>query len=325
MSNKSTGRAMAELNPLTYVRAMGGTVEDRKNILNTGVDFTNYAVFKYFRILRNYALNRIQWTSNVLEQYELRLIEWNIFHYGYCAMVKPRITKNGVTIRFPLPRVYQCSFIDINNRTGRPEKISIVNQQSKHFIIDILYNRDEFTIFTDEFIYSESPHPFGLVAWEYANELHEIDLAFSMNTRRLRMPFAFNDRSISKENALARASDGTVTVAELVRSAMGRNEPYLSVPDNMIGDTGNFMWEPQHTENYTQDFVEAKKKIIQAYLELLGLYTSNDRSGVYTVKRLQENGNEAPDFITDTLNIPRVQCAKQAALMFGIDLDIEVI
>ena len=299
---------------------------DIANVVNTGYAFTNHEVLKYFKLLRTYALNRVRWSSDHIPESELRLIEWNLFHYGKCAMLKPRITRNGVTFRTKQPKIYQCNFVDINERNGRPEKISIINEQSRHFIIDIDYSENEFVIFTDEYLFAQSANPFVSIAWEFACKLHELDLAFNANSHRNRMPFIFNTASQTQDNTNnpAPVYNRGVTVAELMRSAYGRNEQFVEIPESMVSKD-SFMHEPQYVQNEMLNHIEAQKKLYQGYMELLGLYTDKQQNGSYKVKRLQEDGDDSPDYITECYKSTRILCAKEAALKFGINLVVEVI
>lgn len=299
---------------------------DKGNVLNTGLAFTNYEVWKYFKMLRNYALNRVRWTSDHIPEYELRLIEWNLFHYGRCAMLKPKITRNGLTFVASKPKIFQCNFIDINFRNGMPKKISIINPQSKQFIIDITYEHNEFTLFTDEFLFAQACNPFVMVAWEYACKLHELDLAFNANSHKSRMPFIFNSASQTHDNTNNPApiyNRGT-SIAELMRSAYGRNEQFIDIPENLVSKD-SFMHEPQYVQNEMLNHIEAQKKLYQGYMELLGLYTNKQENGSYKVKRLQVDGDDSPDYITECYKSTRILCAKEAALKFGINLVCEVI
>lgn len=323
MGNKDAGRAVAALPNALYMRAMGADVQ---NLKNTGVAFTNWEVFKYFKLLREYAVNRVKWTSTHIPDEELRLIEWNIFHYGKCAMLRPKIIKNGVKFQLQQPKIYQCNFTEINNRNGRPESISIINEQSKHFIIDVNYKQDEFTIFTDEFLFAQDANPFIYVAWEFACKLHELDLAFNANSHRQRMPFVFNNGAseIEKDGTFNVVANKGVSIAEIMRSAYGRNEQFVEIPQSMIGTNG-FMHEPQFVNNEMLNHIQAQKMLYQAYFELLGLYTNKEKSGVYTVKALQEDGDQSPDYITAVMKNTRIICAREACDKFGIDLVMEVV
>lgn len=326
MGNKTAGRAVAALPNIEYQKAMGATVNsDRALIKNTGVDFTNWAVLKYFRLLREYALNRVIWRSDVIDDYELRLIEWNIFHYGKCAMLRPRITVNGVRMELKKPRIYQCNFTKFNHRNGRPERISIVNNQHDKFIIDVEYNSDDFVIFTDEFLFSNETNPFYHVAWEFACKLYELDLAFNANSHRLRMPFVFSTGGLdSEKEANMNIVSHKISIAELMRSAYGRNEQFVEIEDSNVGRNG-FMFEPQYVNNEMPTLIECQKKLYQAYLERLGLYTNQDKSGVYTIKDIQEEGDESGDYITRVYKNTRLLCMAEAVKKFNINMSLEVV
>lgn len=324
MGKKDAGRALKNMPIDQYMIAMGGSVD--QNVKNTGVAFTNNEVFKYYRLLREYALNRIRWTSPTIPEYELRLIEWNIFHYGKCAMLKPKITKNGVSITTDEPRIYECAYTEVNERNGRPLKISIVNNTSSRLTIDVNYDCTEFVIFTDEYLFAASPTPMRHIAWEYACKLHELDLAFNANSHRQRMPFVFNNGSTTVEdaNTFNITTNKGMSIAEIMRSAYGRNEQFVEIPQSMVGANG-FMHEPQYVNNEINNLIEAQKRLYESYLEIIGLYTNRERSGVYTIKDLQKEGDETGDFRTECLKNTRLICAREAAEMFHIDLVMEVI
>lgn len=295
------------------------------NTLNTGVMPTNYEVMKYFKILRLYALNRIKWSSDHIPDSELRLIEWNLFHYGKCAMLRPEVRVDDIIFTSQQPKIFRCNFSEWNKRNGRPRKITIANEQDIPASVTMEYSEDKFTIFSDEFMFQDQGVPFSSIAWEYACKLHEIDLAISMNLRKLRMPFVFNSAGQTQDNTGNPAAiiNRGVTVAELMRSAYLRNEPFTEIPDNMVGQT--FMHEPAHTENYVNDLLQTQKQVYQGYMELLGLFTDKQKTGAYKIKRLQEDGDDSPDFITEVEKSSRLLSAKDAALKFKINLVMEVI
>lgn len=309
---------MAEMNHLDYVTAMGGSVN---GVIHTGEDFTTWAVYKYFRILRNYALSRFRWLSDVLEEDELRLIEWHIFHYGRCALVRPKITlKDHHKVYYPnmKPRIFQCNYTRTNHRNGKPYSISIVNNSNSYpeLTIDTEYTSEDFTIFTDNFLYFADNTPFRYIALEYANKLYELDLAFNMNSRKMRFPFVFNN---ADEDGIIHG----VKLSEIMRSAYLRNEAFVEIPESMVGKD-NFIFEPAHQESLVSELLESQKKLYQAYFEMLGLYTNRDKGGSYTVKRLQEAGDMTGDYITDTQLRTRLLCAEDAAKKFNIDFGIQV-
>lgn len=336
-SNKAAGRAVNALDNATYVQAMGGTVMSvpgpstsdenaLENLKNTGLFFTNSQVYKYFKLLRNYYLNRIKWSSDRIPQHELRLIEWNIFHYGRCAMLRPRITKNGVRYRSPNPKIYQCTFNDINFRTGRPRSVSILNQNTRDCIVDVNYSDDEFVVFTDQFVNTGDELPFMTIAWEFACKLHELDLAFNANSVRQRMPSILNNGSIDTDNnntTIIIPNKG-VSISEVLRSAIGRNEQFVEIPQSMIGHDGLFH-ESIYNDNQMPTHIDAQKKLYEAYFEVLGLYTNKDKKGVYTVKALQKNGDETGDYICEVMKETRAMCMREACLMFNINMQLEVL
>lgn len=322
MGNKTAGRAMAALPFGAYTRLMGGDVT---NLQNSGSSFTNLEVFKYFKELRTYALNRVRWLSDKIPEDELRLIEWHIFHTGYCAMLRPKIQKNNVKFVAPMVKIYNCNFVNVNNRNGWPRKINILNSQNDLTIVFPDYFDDEFVIFTDEYLFPSTTTPLQNLAWEYACKLHELDLAFNANSHRLRMPFVFSNAGAETE------SDGTfnmvagrgIGVAETMRSAFGRNEQFVEIPDAIVGE--HFLHEPQHVQNHMLEHLEAQKKLYDAYFQRIGLQINKEKAGSYTVKELQQEGDQTPNYITKCVKSTRQLCAEKAANMFGITLTMEII
>lgn len=329
MGNKDWGRALASMPQAQYMQVMGGTVENIvENVKNTGIDWDNWNVYKYFKQLRNFAVNRLKWESDTIPENELRLIEWNIFHYGKCAMIRPklRIQSGNKAIRLKIPRIYRCNYVDWNFRSGEPEKICIINDQNRHFQIENYYDASEFVIFSDEFLFCQDSVPFIHIAWEYANKLHELDKIHHMNGLKMRMPFVFNSAGIKqeKDGNIAAIINKGVTIAELMRSTYGRNEPFAEIPESMVGRDG-FLHETEHTQNELLNLLEVRNKLYESYFLQLGLYTNKEKRGVYTVKDLQKSGDETGDYITETLKAPRILAAKKACKMFKINMSLEVV
>jgi len=325
MGNKDVGRTLRDMPQIEYMEQMGANVSRNHN--GTGIAPTNFEVFKYFRILRNYAVNRIKWTSPQISEQELKMIEWNIFHFGFCAMLKPDLVRNRERIILSeTPMIYRCAYSRFNARNGEPIEITIVNNSGNSLGLRNQYNDNEFVIFSDEYVFQNQANPFIHVAWEFACKLHELDLAFNANSHRNRMPFVFSNANmdVTKNGQGIVFGNQNGSVAELMRSAYGRNEQFVEISDVVVGKDG-FMYEPKNVDNHILEHIESQKKLYQAYLELLGLYTQKEKSGVYTVRKLQENGDESPDFITECLKIPRYLCAKRACEMFGIELKMEVV
>lgn len=324
MSNKSIGRLINNLPVQQYIPVMGGTVTN--HLQNTGINFTNFAVYKYFHILRDYFLNRVIWSSPEIDEEELRLIEWNIFHYGKCALLKPKIKKDSIIFQFKEPKFYQCNYTETNQRTGQPHKINITNLNTYNKLpICNEYYYNEFVIFTDQFLYAGNPLPFSHIAWEYACKLHELDLAFNANSHKNRLPLLLNTSS-PKENSgkYFNIHHPKNLVSEVVRSALGTNEQFVEIPEDLVSRDG-FLHEPKNVNNYTAEHLETQKKIYEMYFEQLGLYTNKEKMGTYTVKDLQKTGDETGDFRTSVFKSTRLLSAKKACKMFNINLSMELI
>ena len=326
MSNKAAGRAAQAMPNIEYIQAMGGTLSNNiDNIKNTGVSFTNFEVFKYFRLLREYTLNRIEWKCDQIPDEEMRLIEWFIFHFGRCAMLRPTITKGGTRLKLPEYKIFQCNFSELNMRTGRPRAITIMNTGAQ-VPIDTHYEEKDFTIFTDEFAFAGNAMPFYILTWEFACKLHELDLAFNANSHKLRLPFIFNNGApqVAKDGKIKIIPNMGITISELMRSAYGRNEQFIEIPETMCGKSG-LMHEPQYVNNHMLEHLEAQRTLYERFFELLGLYTNREKRGTYTVKDLQQEGDETGDYRTEVLKRTRLLCAREAVRKFGLTIQIEVI
>lgn len=323
MGNKDAGRVFSNMDFISYNSYMGGTIQ---NIQNTGVSFTNAEVHKYFKMLRNYALSRYKWHCSQMTQEECKLIEWHIFHLGYCAMLKPIVTVSNVSLKLDKLKIYRCAFNNINIRNGRPRQITLVGHNNSRLPIKDTYCEDEFVILTDEYLYPQFNTPFAHVAWEFANKLHELDLAFNANSHRMRMPFVFNNGSsqVQKEGHQSLINVNQFDIAETMRSAMGRNEQFVDIPEDAVGLNG-FLHEPAHVENHMLEHLEAQKRLYEAYFELLGLYTNREKQGSYTVKELQQEGDETGDFKTDIGKRNRDSCCREAVEKFGVTMLVEVV
>jgi hypothetical protein len=322
-SQKSMGRAVNSLPHAQYMTAHGATVQSANA---TGINFTNFEVAKYFKQLRLYAVNRLKWRSDTIPEHELKLIEWHLFNTGYCAVLRPKVSRRHFVYTSPHVKVFECALQDLNNRTGRPNKISISTAGVHSAPIDIHYDKNDFVIITDEYLFPANALPHRLIAWEYACKLHELDLAFNANSHRNRLPFIFNNGSSKAQNneQFNNISVYGVSIAELMRSAMGRNEQFVEVPERAVGESG-FMHEPRYVENNLKAYMECQRYIKELYFEDLGLYTQREQSGVYTVKALQKEGDETGEYRTDVLLEGRLSGAKEAAQKFNVQLSLEVV
>lgn len=323
MGNKDNGRAIMNLPFDQYSTVMGADVT---NIMNTGISFTNYAVQKYYKMFRDQALFRIEWKCDQIPDYEMRLIEWNLFHYGKCVMLKPSITRQGIRYKTDKLKIFQYTATELNTRTGQPKTISVFNQSYTTVAFDINYSAEDCVIFTDEYVFPEQTIPFNQICWEYACKMYELDLMFNANSHKQRMPVVFNNGTtmLEKDGSVRVIANKGISIAELMRSAYGRNEQFVEVPESMVGVNG-FLHEPKYFEFKILDILEAQKRIKMDFMELLGLYTLKEKGGVYTVKDIQKNGDETGDYITDIMKYKRLISAKEAVEKFGINITIKVI
>jgi hypothetical protein len=241
-------------------------------------------------------------------------------------MLRPRVTKDNIRFEVKCPKIYRCNFTDINYRTGRPNKISILKQKDDLGVIDINYCDDEFVIFTDEYLFPFNTTPFAWVAWEFANKLYELDLAFNANSHKNRMPLIINNGAseIDKNGTFNVIANRGISIAEIMRSAYGRNESFIEIPETIVGKTG-LLHEPQHIQNDMLDHIEAQKRLYDAYFELLGVQIERERKGSYVIREQQEFGDESTTFRTKCLKNTRLLCAKEAVKMFKINLSLEVV
>lgn len=327
MGNKEIGRAYASLPFDEYVEAMGGEAFARHQINpdKTGINYANPHIWMYFDLLMELAVNRVEWYSKQIPKRELKLIEYNIFMHKYCAMVKPRILmQNKTYYQSPHPRIFQCNFTKENFRTGRPERISLVNTFSEYYTLDVNYNADEFVIFTDKLAFPQYGVPFCRIAWEYACKFYEHDLTFNSNSQKMRLPVLYNDRGVKPDSKnLYGIKAVTQSIAEIVRSALGRNEMHVSIPEDNVSENG-VLHETQYVQNELPTLIESQTNLWDKYFELLGIYTNKEKRGSYTVKDLQERGDGSENYRTHILTRTRVNCMEEAAELFKIDLGLEV-
>lgn len=326
MGNKDAGRELLMLPWEEYVEKMGGTSDHRSRQVNgrsTGNDYDNRAIFKYYNELRGYALNRVRWMCPEIPNHELRKIEWELFHQGFCAMVRPRVLTNRLVYTSPHPRVYRCTFTNINRRNGRPRTISLIDNYTDAVVVDINYVEEDFVIFTDQFMFANQGIPFYNTAWEYANKLYNIDLNFKSNSQKQRIPILFNDAGTKKDDDGGwRIKRFFTSIAEMVGSAISRNEQYMSVPEDTVGKDG-LLHETQYVTNELSAYLEAQDKIYDGYFRQLGLYTNKEKRGTYVVKEEQQDGDETGDFRTWCWKSTRLMCAEEASEKFKIHLGLE--
>ena len=72
MGKSEVANRMNSMDTALYMNAMGGTVQADRD---TGINQSVNSVYRYFNILRNYAVNRYTWQSDTLDPHDLQLIE----------------------------------------------------------------------------------------------------------------------------------------------------------------------------------------------------------------------------------------------------------
>lgn len=237
-------------------------------------------------------------------------------------MIQPKVVRNGVILELS-PRIFKYASVQYNTRTMAPLEISVVQSGSAE-IMSNTYKK--FVIFKDTYGYTElSLGTFCNLAWEYACKLYELDLMFNANSHKMRFPIVFNKKSQVKDKDQARLFSGLGTgLAEIFKGAFNRHEVFVEVDSAIIPERG-LVSIPDFPANYTSEYIETQKRLIESYMELLGLSIDRDRKGSYTVARIQETGSDVPNYVTQTMMYPRLLSMKECSRIFGIDIEIQVI
>jgi hypothetical protein len=162
------------------------------------------------------------------------------------------------------------------------------------------------------------------VAWEYANKLYELDLTFNANATKQRIPLVFNNGvSDGRELTGQIYNQGNTTAGSIVRDAIARNEQFIEIPQSQIGEKGLLHSTNQYNENNLKDYIETQRRILDEYLELIGIEGKQEKHGVYESKDVQERsmGNNNYKALIGLRN--RRFHAENANKRFNLDLRVQ--
>jgi hypothetical protein len=315
------GRAMASMDNLDYMRIMGANM----SVPTSGSSPLATRSGTYFDMLRDLYVSAITWDCPQMPKQELEVIERFIFLFGHCAIVRPKVTfgQGRRTYISPTPRVFQVALSRISMRLGTPTQVSILVRDGGP--IGVTYNAGEFALLSHHTTFNNLSRPPCLLAWEYANKLYELDLAFNAVSHKARMPMVFNNSSTVAKKISDLITKPAYSIAELMRSALGRNEQFVEVPENYIGEKGNFLHEPQlQTNSHLKEHVELQRRLIDNFLYFIGIGTIQERQGAYVTKANQEPDVNAESYFRYSHLRGRKMLAEKACETLGINLSCRI-
>lgn len=315
-----------------YINAMGGSVStfyDR----DSGTSQPTSVVYRYFDILRNYAVNRYTWQSDIMEPHDLQLIEWLFFMTGKACVIYPtfyshRTREKGIKIK--KPTVFNTNIILQNMRTSEPLKVNITDNYVNALFMPLKrdYTYQDFAMLSCNYtLFPMNNIPLANVAWEYANKLYELDLTFNANATKQRIPLIFNNGvaklEATQENHTILYDRGNFGAADLVRDAMARNEQFVEIPQTAIGDKGLLHSTNQYSENNLHDYIETQRKLFDEFFELIGVEVVQEKHGVYQSEEIQKrtlaNNNYKALIGLRNRRFHAEHCNKR----FGLDLRVQ--
>lgn len=331
------GEVSAKMNGMStseYVEAMGGTVtmttgtggqRDR----DTGINQSVNTVYRYFNILRNYAVNRYTWQSDIIAPHDLQLIEWLFFMTGKACLIYPTFFSNNnpsCGIRVKIPSVFNTNIVFQNMRTSNVLKVNIIDSYTNALAQPLKrdYVFSDFAMLSDQYtLFPANNIPLFHTAWEYANKLYELDLTFNSNATKQRIPLLFNNGVNDIRQNGQNYNIGNFGVGDIVREAMSRNEQFLEVPQSQVGEKGLLHNTNQYQENNLQAYIETQRKIYDEYFELIGVEVVQEVHGVYQTQDVQMNqmANNNYKALIGLRN--RRFHAEQANRRFGLDLRVQ--
>ena len=296
MEIETKGERAARMNSMdsvAYTAAHGGTLSKFMDSDN-GLNQTTPRVFTYYNKLRGYTLNRYTWHSSIISPWDLQLIEHLIFHRGHCALVMPVIAAPNLELRLRIPRVFEANIIRQNLRTGEPIAVNVLNRNATPARpIKPMYGPGEFAMLTDQYTLLPTFNtPMHNHAWEYANKLHEVDLAFNANSHKQRIPMLFNNgvsKDVAYDTQLNKTfyNQGHFTISKVVSEAMRRNEQFVEIPQGRKGNEGVLYQTNQFNENNLLDYIQAQRRLYDEYFELIGVEIIHEKHGAYQARDVQ--------------------------------------
>lgn len=329
MSKSEVSNRMNNMGTQEYMMKMGGNVQ---NFLDRdmGIDQPVNTVYRYFNLLRDYTVNRYTWQSDILEPQELQLIEWLFFMTGKACLIYPTFYSNRckeMGIKIKKPSIFNTTITHQNMRTSEVLRVNIIDNYVNALFMPLKrdYSYKDFAMLSPS--YTQFPInniPMFHVAWEYANKLYEIDLAFNANATKQRIPLLFNNGT--NDDRLAKGQQynmGNMTAGSIVREAIARNEQFVEIPQSQIGEKGLLHSTNQYSENNLAEYIETQRRIMDEYLELIGIEGKQEKHGVYESKEVQERsmGNNNFKALIGLRN--RRFHAEHANKRFGLDIRVE--
>jgi hypothetical protein len=335
MGKSKVSQAMNGMPTGQYVEAMGGSVSMHGNMQNmadrdTGINQSVNTVYRYFNQLRDYAVNRYTWKSNILEPYDLQLIEWLFFMTGKACLIYPTFysrNNRAKGIKLKQPRIFNTNITLQNFRTSECLKVNIIDNFVNALFMPLKrdYNFRDFAMLSCNYtLLPINNVPLWHTAWEYANKLYELDLTFNANATKQRIPLIFNNGIENTNDGNQQLyNQGNFTAANLVREAMARNEQFAEIPQSRIGEKGLLHSTNQYSDNNLLDYLETQRKIYDEFFEILGVEVVQEKHGVYVSEAIQSkafaNNNYKALIQLRNRRFHAEQCNKK----FGLDLVVE--
>lgn len=291
---------------IEHNKFMGGDV-----LHNRGASQPSNTIYKYYSILRKYAINKYQWFSNILDSTDLNLIEYNIFNYNIAYFVKPIIIKNNNKIKLKIPRVVLATPSFFNNRTGEPLKLNVVNNVNNNgLMFENIYS--DFGYITSQKNLLCYDTPLTTVTREYANKLYELDLLFNANSTKQRLPILFQGDPNSFKDSGGNTSSGFV-----IQNAVNANQQFVEIP---FSQNGLLHHTNQYNENNLQNYIETQRLLYNEYFELLGIQNYKESHGTYTAKDTQLQQSQNVNYRSELELETRIKCATILNSKFDLDL-----
>lgn len=326
MSKSEVSATMNGMSTSEYMLAMGGNVQNMSD-RDTGISQPVNTVYRYFDLLRNYTVNRYTWQSDILNPHDLQLIEWLFFMTGKACLIYPtfyssRHREKGIRIK--TPSIFNTNITLQNMRTSEVLKVTVIDNFVNALFMplkrDYCY-KDIAMLSCNYTLFPVNNVPLFHVAWEYANKLYELDLTFNANATKQRIPLVFNN-GVSDGRELM-YNTGNATAGTLVRDAIARNEQFIEIPQSQVGEKGLLHSTNQYNENNLAEYIETQRRIMDEYLELIGIEGKQEKHGVYESKEVQERsmGNNNYKALIGLRN--RRFHAEQANKRFGLDIRVQ--
>lgn len=315
-----------------YMQAMGGSVMNSGSAMrdrDSGINQSVNTVYRYFNILRNYTVNRYTWQSDIVDPYDLQLIEWLFFMTGRACLIYPVFYQRNCRekgIRIKIPSIFNTNITLQNNRTSEVLKVNITDAHTNALMMPLKrdYTFKDFAMLSDCYtLFPINNVPLWHTAWEYANKLYELDLTFNANATKQRIPLIFNNGVNDVREQGQVYNQGNTTAGSLVRDAMHRNEQFIEIPQSQVGEKGLLHSTNQYQENNLHDYIETQRKIYDEYFELIGVEVVQEKHGVYQAQEVQKRtlANNNYKALIGLRN--RRFHAEQANKRFGLDLRVQ--